>query len=132
MHVDGFRFDLASALARDGAASMRTRPLFTALRADPALANVKLIRGTVGRDADGYALGRYPAPWPNERRYRDDVRRWWRGEAGASAPSRAGSSALPSCTRGSGRGPTRASTFVTAHDALHAPATFVSYEAQAQ
>jgi len=84
MHVDGFRFDLASGIGRaTAAASMRTRRFSRHWRADPALGEREADRGTVGRDRDGYALGRYPAPWREwNDRYRDDVRRWWRGEAG--------------------------------------------------
>ena len=117
MHVDGFRFDLAPALARDGDGFDPGAPLFAAVRADPVLADVKLIAEPWDATAEGYALGRYPAPWREwNGRYRDDVRRWWRGEAGrvgATASRLAGS---PELYASSGRGPTASIDFVTAHD----------------
>jgi len=117
MHVDGFRFDLASALARDGGGFDPNAELFAAIRTDPILADVKLIAEPWDATAEGYALGRYPAPWREwNGRYRDDVRRWWRGEAGrvgATASRLAGS---PELYASSGRGPTASIDFVTAHD----------------
>ncbi len=117
MRVDGFRFDLTSALARDGGAFDPSAPLFAALRADAVLADVKLIAEPWDATAEGYALGRYPAPWREwNDRYRDDVRRWWRGEpgrVGAVASRLVGS---PELFAHSGRGPTASINFVTAHD----------------
>jgi isoamylase len=76
LHVDGFRFDLASALGRGG-------DLLDALVADPALEGVKLIAEPWDLGPDGYRLGRFPAGWSQwNDRYRDTVRRFWRGDGG--------------------------------------------------
>jgi glycogen operon protein len=117
MHVDGFRFDLASALARDPETFDAGAALFTDLRAEPALADVKLIAEPWDATADGYRLGAYPPPWREwNDRYRDGARRWWHGE-----PARASDFATRLCGSldvfgGPGRGTTASVNFITAHD----------------
>jgi glycogen operon protein len=117
MHVDGFRFDLASALARNNHDHVDTSaPLLTAIAADPVLSRVKLIAEPWDATTSGYAVGRFPAGWAEwNGRYRDDVRRYWRGDGSRSALATrlAGSSDLYDTP---GRGPTASINFVTSHD----------------
>ncbi|MBE2259892.1 MAG: glycogen debranching protein GlgX [Rhodobacteraceae bacterium] len=110
MHVDGFRFDLAAALARDSA-------FLAALRQDPTLQRVKLIAEPWDMGPDGYQLGRFLPGWSEwNDRFRDDVRAFWlTGEVGVGALAQrlAGSSEL---FRDAGRAPQAGVNFITAHD----------------
>jgi len=128
MHVDGFRFDLATVLGRDGRGFNRHAALFAALRADPALAYTKLIAEPWDVGPDGYQLGQFPVPWAEwNDRYRDTVRAAWRGEDGVLgrlAERLAGSSDL---FRHRGRKPQASINLVTAHDGFTL-ADLVSYE----
>jgi len=123
MRVDGFRFDLAPALAPDD-----TEPIFTEISADPILGAVKLIAEPWDLSGRGELLGRFPAGWAEwNSRYRDAVRRFWRGDAGVLpefATRVAGSSDLFSTT---GRSPQASLNFVTCHDGFTL-ADLVSYE----
>ncbi len=119
MHVDGFRFDLASVLCRgrDGT-PLPAPPLVEAIAGDPLLARTKLIAEPW--DAAGlYQVGSFPAParWAEwNGRFRDDVRRFVRGDAGlcgALAMRLTGSSDL---YQRDGRGPQHSVNFVTCHD----------------
>jgi glycogen operon protein len=128
MHVDGFRFDLASALVREPETFDAGAALFADLRTEPALAGVKLIAEPWDATADGYRLGAYPPPWREwNDRYRDGTRRWWRGE-----PGRASDFATRLCGSldvfgGPGRGASASVNFVTAHDGFSLR-DLVSYE----
>ncbi|MEM8591136.1 MAG: glycogen debranching protein GlgX [Pseudomonadota bacterium] len=83
MHVDGFRFDLASTLARTGGVFDRDGPFMRAIRQDPVLNRVKLIAEPWDVGMGGYQLGAYPAPFAEwNDKYRDQVRRFWRGDKG--------------------------------------------------
>jgi isoamylase len=117
MHVDGFRFDLATVLGRESEGFNEHADLFKALRADPALAYVKLIAEPWDIGPGGYQLGRFPAGWAEwNDRYRDTVRAFWRrdgGKVGELAERMAGSSDL---FRHNGRKPTASINFLTAHD----------------
>jgi glycogen operon protein len=117
MHVDGFRFDLASALARDHGPFDPHAALLQAIAADPMLSSVKLIAEPWDATAEGYQVGRFPAGWSEwNGRFRDDVRRYWRGDHGSRpglATRVAGSSDLYDTP---GRGPTASINFVTSHD----------------
>jgi isoamylase len=117
MHVDGFRFDLATVLAREGKGFNEHSAFFKALRAEPALAYVKLIAEPWDVGWDGYHLGRFPSGWAEwNDRYRDAVRSFWRrdpGKIGELAERLAGSSDL---FRHNGRKPTASINFATAHD----------------
>jgi isoamylase len=119
MHVDGFRFDLATVLGRDAGGFSAQAALFKALRAEPALAYVKLIAEPWDVGLGGYQLGRFPAGWSEwNDRYRDATRAFWRGDAGKMgefAERLAGSSDL---FRHNGRKPTAGINFVTAHDGM--------------
>ncbi len=83
VHIDGFRFDLASVLGREMLGFDQQGGFFDALRQDPVLAGTKLIAEPWDIGPGGYQLGNFPAPfleWND--RYRDGVRRFWRGDAG--------------------------------------------------
>lgn len=85
-HVDGFRFDLATALGRHGGTYNRRSPFLDALRQDPVLAHVKLIAEPWDVGPGGYQLGNFPHPfleWND--RFRDTARRFWRGDSGMTA-----------------------------------------------
>ena len=80
--IDGFRFDLATIMAR-GPGFAADAPIFAEIAADPWLANRVLIAEPWDIGPGGYQLGRFPAHWLEwNDRYRDDVRRFWRGDAG--------------------------------------------------
>jgi len=117
MHVDGFRFDLATVLARDGQGFNEHSAFFKALRAEPSLERVKLIAEPWDVGWGGYQLGRFPADWREwNDRYRDTVRAFWRrdgGKLGELAERFAGSSDI---FRHNGRKPTASINFITAHD----------------
>jgi isoamylase len=87
MHVDGFRFDLAVTVGRDREFFHAFSPFFTALAQDPVLSRVKLIAEPwdVG-ERDSYQIGKFPEPWRElNGKYRDTVRRYWRGDEGTTA-----------------------------------------------
>jgi isoamylase len=119
MHVDGFRFDLATVLGRDGGGFNAQAAFFKALRAEPALAYVKLIAEPWDVGLGGYQLGHFPPGWSEwNDRFRDAVRAFWRGDAGKIgefAERLAGSSDV---FRHNGRKPTAGVNFVSAHDGM--------------
>jgi glycogen operon protein len=83
MGVDGFRFDLAPVLGRDERGYRADAPFFRALAQDPVLAGCKLIAEPWDLGPDGYRLGQFPAGFAEwNDRFRDTVRRYWRGDAG--------------------------------------------------
>ena len=117
MHVDGFRFDLASALARELHAVDRLGAFFDIITQDPVLSRVKLIAEPWDLGEGGYQVGNFPVGWTEwNGKYRDSVRRFWRGDGGQVselATRLAGSSDLYET---SGRRPYASINFVTAHD----------------
>lgn len=117
MHVDGFRFDLASVLARDGNGFNENSTFLKSVRAEPSLAYVKLIAEPWDVGWGGYQLGRFPEGWAEwNDRYRDAMRSFWRrdgGKLGEFAERFAGSSDV---FRHNGRKPTAGINFLTAHD----------------
>ncbi|MBV8134389.1 MAG: glycogen debranching protein GlgX [Deltaproteobacteria bacterium] len=117
MHVDGFRFDLATALARGSEHFDRCGNFLSAVGQDPVLSKVKLIAEPWDLGEGGYRLGGFPPGWSEwNGKFRDCVRDYWRGadETLAEFASRfTGSSDL---FEGSGRGPYASINFVTAHD----------------
>lgn len=117
MHVDGFRFDLASALARELHAVDRLGAFFDIIHQDPVISQVKLIAEPWDLGEGGYQVGNFPVLWAEwNGRYRDTVRSFWRGDAGQAgdmAYRLTGSSDLYG--RG-GRSPFASINFVTAHD----------------
>ncbi len=129
MHVDGFRFDLASALARHPDLAFDPEaPFFAAIRDDPVLAGVKLIAEPWDATHEGYQLGRFPRTWREwNDRYRDTVRLWWRGDAGQAGAFAQRLAGSPDLFTANERGPTASIDFVTAHDGF-ALRDLVSYD----
>jgi glycogen operon protein len=127
MHVDGFRFDLASALARELHAVDKLGAFFDIIHQDPILSQVKLIAEPWDLGEGGYQVGNFPTKWTEwNGKYRDAVRRFWRGDGGALsevATRLAGSSDL---YEQSGRRPYASINFITAHDGFTL-ADLVSY-----
>ena len=116
MHVDGFRFDLASALTRTGHEIDMHSAFLTTIGQDPVLRNVKLIAEPWDASMDGYLVGSYPPPWVEwNDRYRDTMRDFWRGRSNIRevATRLSGSSDLYA---DDGRSPFASINFVTAHD----------------
>jgi isoamylase len=117
MHVDGFRFDLAPALARGDHGVDRNSGFFKAVTQDPVLAGVKMIAEPWDVGLGGYQVGRFPAGWSEwNDKYRDVVRRFWQGHDGMVpelASRLTGSSDLFAY---GGRHMRASVNFVTAHD----------------
>jgi glycogen operon protein len=117
MHVDGFRFDLASTLARELHEVDRLGAFFDIIHQDPVISQVKLIAEPWDLGEGGYQVGNFPVGWTEwNGKYRDAVRRFWRGDDGTAselATRLCGSSDL--YERGSRR-PYASVNFVTAHD----------------
>jgi glycogen operon protein len=118
MHVDGFRFDLASALTRTDQVVDMGSHLLTAIGQDPDLRHVKLIAEPWDASMDGYRVGQFPPPWVEwNDKFRDTVRNYWRGQPSTGvrnmATRLAGSSDLYA---DDGRSPYASVNFVTAHD----------------
>lgn len=85
--VDGFRYDLASVLGRLSGGFDASAPFFEAVRADPVLRSLKHVAEPWDATMQGYALGRFPSGWSEwNDRFRDDVRRFWRGDPGSEPP----------------------------------------------
>jgi glycogen operon protein len=127
MHVDGFRFDLASALARELHAVDRLGAFFDILRQDPVLSQVKLIAEPWDLGEGGYQVGNFPVGWAEwNDKYRDTMRAFWKGDGGLIddfAMRLTGSSDL---YNRSSRRPYASVNFVTAHDGFTL-ADLVSY-----
>jgi isoamylase len=117
MHVDGFRFDLAAALAREFYDVDRLSTFFDLVHQDPVVSQVKLIAEPWDVGEGGYQVGQFPYLWSEwNGQYRDTVRDFWRGEPatlGEFASRLTGSSDL---YEHSGRRPAASVNFVTAHD----------------
>ncbi len=117
MHVDGFRFDLASALARELHEVDRLGAFFDIIRQDPVLNHVKLIAEPWDLGEGGYQVGNFPPGWAEwNDKYRDTMRAYWKGDGGLIgefARRLTGSSDL---YNRSGRRPYASINFVTAHD----------------
>lgn len=128
MHVDGFRFDLASTLARELHAVDRLSAFFDILHQDPILSQVKLIAEPWDVGEGGYQVGNFPVGWAEwNGKYRDTIRRYVKGDGGQMAELAyrlTGSSDLYGM---SGRRPFASINFITAHDGftLH---DLVSYD----
>jgi glycogen operon protein len=127
MHVDGFRFDLASSLAREFYDVDRLSAFFDLVQQDPVVSQVKLIAEPWDIGEGGYQVGNFPGLWTEwNGKYRDTVRDYWRGEPatlGEFASRLTGSSDLYEAT---GRRPSASINFVTCHDGFPL-ADLVSY-----
>jgi isoamylase len=130
MHVDGFRFDLAPVLAREGDRIDFDGGLFEAIRTDPVLRRVKLIAEPWDLGEGGYQLGHFPAGWSEwNDRFRDDVRDFWIGRGGKGRPFMARIAGSPDVFRAGGRPPQASVNFVTCHDGFTLQ-DLVSYESK--
>ena len=127
MHVDGFRFDLASALARELYDVDRLASFFDIIHQDPVLSQVKLIAEPWDLGEGGYQVGNFPVLWTEwNGRYRDTVRRFWRGDGGTVSELATRLSGSNDLYAQSGRKPYASINFVTAHDGFTL-ADLVSY-----
>src|SRR5690349_18608678 len=117
MHVDGFRFDLASTLARELHAVDRLAAFFDLVHQDPVVSQVKLIAEPWDVGEGGYQVGNFPALWTEwNGKYRDTVRDFWRGEGGTIGEFADRISGSSDLYQHSGRRPYASINFVTAHD----------------
>jgi isoamylase len=130
MHVDGFRFDLASTLVRELFEVDNLATFFEVIQQDPVISQVKLIAEPWDLGAGGYQVGNFPPLWTEwNGKYRDAVRRFWRGDHGQSpemAYRLTGSSDL---YKDSERTPHASINFVTCHDGFTL-ADLVSYNSK--
>ena len=127
MHVDGFRFDLASALARELHAVDKLGAFFDIIHQDPVLSQVKLIAEPWDLGEGGYQVGNFPTKWTEwNGKYRDVVRRFWRGDGGVVSELATRLSGSSDLYEQSGRRPYASINFITAHDGF-ALADLVSY-----
>jgi len=128
MHVDGFRFDLCTTLARENGDYSQAAAFLDTIRQDPAMARLKLISEPWDLGPYGYQLGNFPPGWAEwNAQYRDAVRRFWKGETGLvpeMASRLAGSSDIFGYR---GRRPWSSINFITAHDGFTLQ-DLVSYE----
>jgi glycogen operon protein len=117
MHVDGFRFDLASTLGREGGTFAHSGAFFDVIRQDPTLNGVKLIAEPWDLGWGGYQVGNFPPGWSEwNDRYRDGMRAYWKGDGGMLgefAQRFTGSSDLYTH---SGKRPQASINFISAHD----------------
>jgi isoamylase len=117
MHVDGFRFDLASALARELFDVDRLGSFFDTIGQDPVLSQVKLIAEPWDIGSGGYQVGNFPPGW-NEwnDKYRDTMRAYWKGDGGLIGDFARRFTGSADLYEASGRKPHASINFITAHD----------------
>jgi isoamylase len=130
MHVDGFRFDLASALARELHDVDRLSAFFDIINQDPVISQVKLIAEPWDVGEGGYQVGKFPALWAEwNGKYRDVVRRYWKGDEGQLQELGYRLTGSSDLYQRDARHPTASINFITAHDGftLH---DLVSYNAK--
>jgi glycogen operon protein len=128
MHVDGFRFDLASTLAREEHAVDRLSSFFDVIHQDPVLSEVKLIAEPWDIGEGGYQVGNFPVLWTEwNGKYRDSVREYWRSDPGALSELGFRLTGSSDLYGEDGRKAYASINFITAHDGftLH---DLVSYE----
>jgi glycogen operon protein len=115
MHVDGFRFDLATTLTRQGGDASIHSAFLTLIQQDPTLAPIKMIAEPW--DTAGYQVGGFPAGWSEwNGKFRDDVRDFWRGTEGMLGTVSQRILGSPDVYEDSRRSPLSSVNFVTAHD----------------
>jgi len=130
MHVDGFRFDLAAALARELHDVNRLGAFFDIIHQDPVLCQVKLIAEPWDLGEGGYQVGNFPPLWSEwNGKYRDTVRDYWRGSDQTLAEFAYRLTGSSDLYRAGGRSPTASINFVTAHDGFTLT-DLVSYNAK--
>ncbi len=117
MHVDGFRFDLASTLARELHEVDKLGAFFDIIHQDPVLSQVKLIAEPWDLGEGGYQVGNFPILWSEwNGRYRDCVRRFWKGDGGLASEFATRISGSSDLYEWSGRRPHASINFITCHD----------------
>jgi glycogen operon protein len=117
MHVDGFRFDLAAALARELHEVDRLSAFFDIINQDPVISQVKLIAEPWDVGEGGYQVGKFPALWAEwNGLYRDTVRRYWKGDSGQVAELGYRLTGSSDLYQRDGRHPAASVNFITAHD----------------
>ncbi len=117
MHVDGFRFDLATTLLRGRDRSNMTSSFLDTIHQDPVLSQVKLIAEPWDIGANGYQVGNFPVRWTEwNDKYRDAVRGFWRGDGSSVAEMAYRLTGSSDLFGRSGRSPTASLNFITAHD----------------
>jgi isoamylase len=127
MHVDGFRFDLASTLARDANGVNKLHAFFEIIHQDPVLSQVKLIAEPWDVGEGGYQVGNFPVLWAEwNGKYRDTIRSFWKGDEGKIGEVAYRLTGSPDLYQHDGRRPYASINFVTAHDGFTL-ADLVSY-----
>jgi glycogen operon protein len=117
MHVDGFRFDLASTLARELHDVNKLGAFFDTIHQDPTLADVKLIAEPWDIGEGGYQVGNFPVLWAEwNGKYRDTVRRFWKGDSGQLSDFAYRFTGSSDLYQNDGRKPSASINFITAHD----------------
>jgi len=130
MHVDGFRFDLASALARDLHDVDKLSSFFDLIHQDPVVSRVKLIAEPWDVGEGGYQVGNFPPMWSEwNAKFRDGVRDYWRGIDWALADFASRFTGSSDLYGFAGRKPHASINFVTAHDGFTL-ADLVSYDSK--
>ena len=120
MHVDGFRFDLASTLARALYEVDRLSAFFDIIHQDPILSQVKLIAEPWDVGMGGYQVGNFPVLWSEwNGKYRDTVRRFWKGDGDTLAEFATRLSGSSDLYQGDGRKPYASINFITCHDGFN-------------
>ncbi len=117
MHVDGFRFDLAAALARQLHEVDNLSAFFDIIHQDPVISRVKLIAEPWDVGPGGYQVGNFPVLWAEwNGKYRDCIRRFWRGDDGLTGEFATRISGSPDLYESGGRRPHASINYITAHD----------------
>jgi glycogen operon protein len=117
MHIDGFRFDLASTLARELHEVDKLGAFFDIIHQDPVLSQVKLIAEPWDLGEGGYQVGNFPVGWSEwNGRYRDCVRRFWKGDGGMASEFATRISGSSDLYEWNGRRPHASVNFITCHD----------------
>lgn len=117
LHIDGFRFDLASTLARELHEVDKLGAFFDIIHQDPVLSQVKLIAEPWDLGEGGYQVGNFPMGWSEwNGRYRDCVRRFWKGDGGVASEFATRISGSSDLYQWNGRRPHASANFITCHD----------------
>jgi isoamylase len=117
MHVDGFRFDLAPALARDGTGVNKFHAFFKVIQQDPVLSRLKLIAEPWDVGDGGYQVGNFPGGWSEwNGKYRDAARSYWKGDEGKIGEMGLRLTGSPDLYEDDGRPPYASVNFINAHD----------------
>ncbi|MGZ4956632.1 MAG: glycogen debranching protein GlgX [Methylobacter sp.] len=127
MHVDGFRFDLASALARELHEVNQLGTFFNTIHQDPVLSTIKLIAEPWDLGEGGYQVGKFPMGWAEwNDKYRDSIRAYWKGDGGLLGELGQRLTGSSDLYERSGRKPHASINFITAHDGftLHDVVTY--------